>query len=307
MSRRSRLGIRSTRASSGTCTRRGSSSLPHGAASRRRRRRIARRMRRAMPCRPGVLGPLAVLAVLEMYTVSRVARAEDGPVFNFGLATSYVYDFRRPDNGGIGSFNSKSYAGGRQADAFNIDLLQLGIMGTRGRASYGAKIDLGDRAQSLNDSGTNNIAVQEAWIRYDMDVLSLRAGRYGTPIGYEVREPWGNPNVSRSYGWDIQPANHDGFTISGGAGALEVMMGLANGFTANERPPLGGSADAGNDIDDETAVLGKVGFSVSDRLDVLVAGIYNELLDTEKRTMVTAIVDGAVAAVSVDLRYALEA
>lgn len=136
-----------------------------------------------MPCRPGVLGPLAVLAVLEMYTVSRVARAEDGPVFNFGLATSYVYDFRRPDNGGIGSFNSKSYAGGRQADAFNIDLLQLGIMGTRGRASYGAKIDLGDRAQSLNDSGTNNIAVQEAWIRYDMDVLSLRAGRYGTPIG----------------------------------------------------------------------------------------------------------------------------
>ncbi|MEE8311588.1 MAG: outer membrane beta-barrel protein [Candidatus Binatia bacterium] len=265
-------------------------------------------MRRALPFRPvALLGALAVLAALEMYAVSTVAHAEDGPAFYLGLATSYVYDFNRPDNGGMGSFNSKSYAGGKQADAFNIDLLQLGIIGTRGRASYGAKIDLGDRARSLNDSGTNNIAVQEAWIRYDMDVLSLRAGRYGTPIGYEVREPWGNPNVSRSYGWDIQPANHDGFTLSGGAGAFEVMMGLANGFTANERPPVGGPVDPGNDIDDEKAVLGKVGFSGSDRLGLMVAGIYSELLDTEKRTMITAIVDGAVAAAGVDLRYALEA
>jgi len=54
-------------------------------------------------------------------------------------------------------------------------------------------------------------------------------------------------------------------------------------------------------------VLGKVGFSVSDQLDVMVAGIYNELLDTEKRTMIAAIVDGAVAAQRIDLGYAIEA
>ena len=42
------------------------------------------------------------------------------------------------------------------------------------------------------------------------------AANFYTPIGYEVLEPWGNANISRSYSWSLlQPINHDGAFVSG--------------------------------------------------------------------------------------------
>ena len=99
--------------------------------------------------RRGAAAPVASLCFSLLAAGGAAAeerRGEQGPSLYFGLATSYVYDFNRPDDLGRDSFNAKSYAGGAQDRSFNIDLLQIGVFGTRGRASYLAKIDLGDRS-----------------------------------------------------------------------------------------------------------------------------------------------------------------
>ena len=67
----------------------------------------------------------------------------DGPNFTFGASTSIVYDFNDPDpdssfNGESFDRNPLSYANQEQQDeSFNIDLVQLGINGSRGRALSG--------------------------------------------------------------------------------------------------------------------------------------------------------------------------
>lgn len=246
---------------------------------------------------------LMALAAAVSMGLAGTAAAQDGPQFSFGASTSFVYDIGRPDNLGVDSFNSLSFASEEQDRSFNIDLVQLGVTGTRGRASYGAKFDFGDLAKLAGDSSDGDIALQEAWIGYDMDFLGLTAGRFGTPIGYEVLEPWGNANISRSYSWHSQPINHDGVKLHGSAGAIDMMIGVVNGFTVAddfiEDLPA-------NDIDDEKAILGSVGGAPLEALNWYVSGIYTETSDTEKRTLINAIVSGAANPGDWGVTYAVE-
>ena len=47
-----------------------------------------------------------------------------------------------------------------QDNSFNIDLVQLGVSGQRGRLRYGASIDFGDLAKFAGDSADGDIALQ---------------------------------------------------------------------------------------------------------------------------------------------------
>jgi len=231
-----------------------------------------------------------------------VASADDeGPNFTFGASTSFGFDINEPDAGNPAQGQNRlTYSSMEQDESFNIDLVQLGINGQRGAVGYAATLDFGDLAALAGDSADGDIGLQTAYITYDFDGVGAMAGRFGTPIGYEVLEPWGNANISRSRGWQAQPINHDGITISGSADIVDLMIGVVNNFTVADQPI------AANDVDDEKGVIGSMGIGVSDELSIYIAGIYTEEGDTTDITMGNLIVSGNIDAGNSGVRYAVE-
>jgi hypothetical protein len=247
----------------------------------------------------------ALVAGMFLVGTTGAARATEssGPNFTFGASTSYTYDFNNP-KGPTPIANSGSYANLSGLDeSFNIDLVQLGISGSRGKASYGAKLDYGDLTPFAGNYSNSDVGLQTAYLSYDMGGAAITAGRYDTPIGYEVLEPWGNANISRSVSWTyLQPVNHDGVFASGHAGVLDGMIGVANDFSVSNQ----GSSPT--DKDDEKAVLGAVGAGISDALNLYFSMIYNRADDVVDQQLYNAIISGKVPLVNdTNFRYALEA
>jgi len=226
---------------------------------------------------------------------------EDGPQWTFGASASYTYDFNSPDSPPLsGSANELTYPNGEQDESFNIDLVQLGVTGARGRVGYGVKLDYGDLARVAGDSEDGDVALQEAYLTYDGDGVGVRLGRFATPIGYEVLEPWGNAHASRSWAWQAQPINHDGLTFGGTADVIDVMIGVVNSFTVADQDILA------NDADDEKGVIVSLAAGVSETFNLYVAGLYSEEEDTVDVGAVDVIVSGRIPVSESGLRYTLE-
>jgi hypothetical protein len=225
--------------------------------------------------------------------------------WSFGMSTSYVFDFGDPEdvqNGappGFSPLNSTGYASFEQDESFNIDLVQLGATGQRGALSYGAKVDFGDLAALAGDSDDGDIALQEAYLTWEFaDGISSTAGRFGTPIGYELLEPWGNPNISRSWTWIGQPINHDGIKVGGSLANIDMMVGVVNNFTVND--------PNGNDFDDEKGIIGSIGASISDAFNIYGAGLWTEEADDTHVYIANGILSGDLDMGEEGMNYAVE-
>ena len=221
---------------------------------------------------------LIVAAAVAAVLPTTVFAENQGPDISFAASVSYVYDFNDPDPGAVvpdsepnisPGNNALSYANQEGADeAFNIDLVQLGIMGSRGNASYGAKLDFGDLTPLAGDSLDGDVALQEAYLTYNFGGAAVTAGRFGTPIGYEVLEPWNNANISRSRAWvQGQPVNHDGLNVSGVFGNFDFMAGLVNSSVVND--------PVANETNDNKGVVASAGVTFGDAA-VSLAGLYSE-------------------------------
>jgi len=221
---------------------------------------------------------VAIVAAVALAGFATVASADDVSV---GASVSYGLDLNDPASG---SGNSSVY-GGMNADdeAFGVDLVQVGVSGSRGDVSYAATINFGDLASAADDTESGDSAqLAIANIAYDAGGVTVTAGRFGTPIGYEVLEPWGNGNISRSYGWQAQPINHDGVTVSTAVGGADLTLGVVNNFTV---------ADGANDADDEMGFIAALGTSVGD-WSLNLSGIVTEESDTTDITMGNLILSG---------------
>ena len=135
--------------------------------------------------------------------------------------------------------------------------------------------------------------MQEAFLAIDAGELTVTAGRVGTPIGYEVLEPWGNTHISRSNAWNIQPINHDGLTVSGSTGDVSGMIGVVNSFFVID--PFA------NNPDDEYGIIGAVGAALGD-VDLSLSAIYSEEGDAADLLEINGILAGVVGSCN----YALE-
>ena len=226
---------------------------------------------------------LATGVAALLVCAATASQAEDGgPTFTFGSSTSFVYDFNDPD-GHYTDENRKTYADGESEQSFNIDLVQLGLSGSRQRVTYGTKIDFGDWADAVQDNADGDVALQEMFLAIDAGFGVITAGRMPTPIGYEVLEPWADPNISRSRAWFYQPISHDGAAISGELGGVSLMAAVVNGMHIND--------NGANNPDDEYGVIASFSVPVGDA-DLHVAAIYSDEKDELSEVELNAFISG---------------
>ncbi|MCC6763083.1 MAG: porin [Deltaproteobacteria bacterium] len=193
-----------------------------------------------------------------------------------GIATSYKYDLNDPDSDHI---SLRSFD--RDHNTFTLDLFQLQVSRAPGEDGVGflTKVDFGKLAERLNTDwdgdGTsgnvaeeqNSVELQEAYITYNfpgLPDLQVKAGKFATPIGAEVIEPWANPNISRSlaFSW-AAPYTHTGATASYAFGSqASLMLGVVNGW------------DNVVDSNDGKSFLGSLAITPVEQFSLLLNGMY---------------------------------
>jgi hypothetical protein len=193
-----------------------------------------------------------------------------------GISTLYTYDLNDPDSNNI---SLRSFD--RDHNSFVLDLFQLQVSRAPGEDGVGfmTKVNFGKTAERMaadwNGDGTigdvaeeqNSVEVQDAYVTYNppgLPDLQIKAGKFVTPIGAEVIEPWANPNISRSlaFSWAI-PFTHTGATASYAFGTqASVMLGIVNGW------------DNVVDSNDGKSALASVAITPVDQFSLLLNGIY---------------------------------
>ncbi len=163
-------------------------------------------------------------------------------------------------NMGTGDANVPGYAfgGPGKADGFNLNVVKLSLEKPVDAAdAWGAgyKVDMiaGPDAnalatQSLGVKG--DFGLKQAYVAVRAPVgngLDVKLGVWDTIIGYEVFESINNPNVTRSYGYTMEPTTHTGLQLAYQfCDFFAATAGIANtyGSTINGRPFLGGATVA---------------------------------------------------------------
>ena len=197
------------------------------------------------------------LAAAGVVSLASTAQAEENSVLTSlgstvlsgSLEASYV-----------GSFSSDNNIYG-DADGFNANGASLSIgspLGGEGYAAgYNVELLLGQRASDFSGVANEDFLIKNANIGMSLPVgngIDLTLGLFDTIVGYEVESSASNPNVDRSYGYDLEPFTHTGLLASTSLmDNVSLTLGAANAFDS--------TADLhNNDQDGSFAFLGGVDF-----------------------------------------------
>jgi hypothetical protein len=155
-------------------------------------------------------------------------------------------------NTGTGNASSTpvAFQGPHKTDGFNLNVVQLSIAKPLDEAEWasGYRVDLwfGPDAntlasQSINSDGSGDLAIRQAYVALRTPVgngIDWKVGVVDTIIGYESLESGNNPNMTRSYGFTMEPTTHTG--VLGAyrfSDYVSLTLGMANTFgpSINER------------------------------------------------------------------------
>ena len=193
-----------------------------------------------------------------------------------GIATSYMYDFNKP-NSDLASLRAFD----RDSNSIVLDLFQLEISRAPGEDGVGfvTKVNFGKTAERMasdwDGNGTignvaeeqNSIELEEAYITYNLPGLpdlQLKAGKFVTLLGAEVIESWRNPNISRSLQYTFAiPIGHTGALASYAFSEMvSATLGIVNGW------------DNVVDSNDGKSVTGNVTVTPVEQFSLALNGIY---------------------------------
>jgi hypothetical protein len=235
-----------------------------------------------MKCNAWTLGLLSA----GLVSVPAIIQAEEKPsslltALSATTISGYV-DTSAQWNTGTGNANVPNYAfgGPGKADGFNLNVVKLSIEKPVDAAdAWGAgyKVDLlfGPDADAFATQSTGvaaDFAVKQAYVTLHAPVgngLDFKVGVWDTIIGYEVFESINNPNVTRSYGYSVEPTTHTGIQAAYQfCESFSATVGVANTFgpTINGRPFLGGGTTVpatgqGPDAESYKAYMGSMTFT----------------------------------------------
>lgn len=172
------------------------------------------------------------LAALGAVSLTSVAQAEEKMnAVQTALSTTTIsgyIDTSMQWNPGTGDVNLPGYAfgGPGKADGFNLNVVQLTISKaldeSEWAAGYRADLWFGPDANTLatgsptsGDVGFENsdLAIRQAYVALRTPVgngIDWKVGVFDTILGYETLESGNNPNMTRSYGFTLEPTTQTG-------------------------------------------------------------------------------------------------
>lgn len=184
------------------------------------------------------------LAAVGAVSLTSVAQAEEKvnavqTAVSSTTISGYV-DTSMQWNAGTGNANLPGYAfgGAGKADGFNLNVVQLTISKaldeSEWAAGYRADLWMGPDAVTLNarSSGSGDLALRQAYVALRTPLgngIDWKVGVFDSILGYETLESGNNPNMTRSYGFSIEPT-----TLTGVLGtyrfteSISVSGGIAN-------------------------------------------------------------------------------
>ena len=185
------------------------------------------------------------LAAAGVVSLASTAQAEENSVLTALSSTVISGNVEASYVGGF-STNNNLYSDG----AFQANGASLSISSPLGEGDYSAgynvELLLGERASAFSGysrGGMNaeaqpvdadNFLVKNANIGLNVPFgngVDLTVGLFDTIVGYEVEASGANPNVMRSYGYQIEPFTHTGVLASTSlTDGVSVHLGLTNGF-----------------------------------------------------------------------------
>jgi len=166
------------------------------------------------------------------------------------------------------------------ANSFALDQVWFEVerpIDEENRAGFRLDTVYGKTGALLNGGGPNNrntnlddssIYIEQGYVQYLApigDGLTLKAGKFSTPIGYEVAGTIYNQNITRGNVWNLlEPIDHIGVTggYAFGDTGFDVMGGVVNGFRPNDP-----------DNNESKSLIGHLGWA-NETLSVGVNGIY---------------------------------
>lgn len=189
------------------------------------------------------------LAAVGAVSLTSVAQAEEKmnavqTAVSSTTISGYV-DTSMQWNVGTGNANLPGYAfgGTGKADGFNLNVVQLTISKaldeTEWAAGYRADLWFGPDAVTLGSqsSGGGDLAIRQAYVALRTPVgngIDWKVGVFDSILGYETLESGNNPNMTRSYGFSVEPT-----TLTGALATYRFTESIAvSGGIANTTGPV---------------------------------------------------------------------
>jgi len=172
------------------------------------------------------------LAAAGVVSLASTAQAEENSVLTALSSTVISGSVEASYNG---TFSSSNNLYGDQGFVANGASLAIGSPLGEGdySAGYNVELLLGQRASNFSGEG-DDFHIKNANIGLNVPFgngIDLTVGLFDTIVGYEVEASAANPNVDRSYGYDLEPFTHTGVLASTSlSDSISVSLGLANAF-----------------------------------------------------------------------------
>jgi hypothetical protein len=200
--------------------------------------------------------------------------------FGGWLSASYWYNFNQVRNddlvGANTGINGQSSPFNPDANQFSFDQLWFEMerpIDESNRAGFVASFAFGKVAKLLPDGngsdGGNSLYIPEAYIQYLTPMgPTLKAGKFGTWIGYEVAQTVYNENISRSFVYNmLQPIDHVGISLEGDFGDSGAYWGVALVNNVFKTQPV---------VNDNLAYMGKIGYA-EELWSIQLAGLWGQV------------------------------
>ena len=170
------------------------------------------------------------LAAIGAVSLTSVAQAEEKvnalqTALTSTTISGYI-DTSMQWNLGSGNANLPGYSfgGPSKADGFNLNVVQLSISKpldeSEWAAGYHADLWFGPDATTLNTASTgfsDDMSIRQAYVELRTPVgngIDWKIGVMDSILGYETLESGKNPNMTRSYGFTIEPTTLTGLLAS---------------------------------------------------------------------------------------------
>lgn len=231
-----------------------------------------------------------VMTALSSTTIS--GYVDTAAVWRFGNNTSRGAGSGWLVPGAVNANPATAAAYQNKADIFNLNAVGLTLEKPLDEAEWSAGYrvdmvygpDIVGWNPSVNSFGVSDFGLKQAYVVLRAPVgngLDFKLGTFDSVVGFESFEAYKNPHWTRSYGWEIEPTQHTGATVSY---RFNDMIAMSAGIANTAASGINARANRPGAIVSETekTYLGNITLTAPDSLgflagSTLTAGVVNGL------------------------------